>query len=310
MVECDNCKKTFNITVNAPNNLVYNASAKPATISTTEQGLNLEISYTGILNSGSSYISKNAPTNAGNYNATIVFNEVSATVNFTIERALLGNPVIKGKPYTGSNQVADVDGESTIYDVIKNAGGTNVGAYDVILKLKSTSNWRWVNSSTDELIVKFNIEQAVNAWVITPYIHNWHLGETPVIQNGRTKFGSEVVVEYRLKEGTTDEDYTTTQPEQVGEYYVRFTVPGTNNYSELTHVDEIKVTEYLGSGNIGAISTPKSKSPKNTPRGLPALAILGIVTLSVCAVFGVGIGIYDWVEKIKRDRKENKDKVK
>ncbi len=309
-VECDICKKAFDITVNAPQNAVYDSASKPATITTTEEGLNLEISYTGVLNSGSSYVSNNAPTNAGNYNATINFNGVSATVNFTIERALLGNPNIKGKPYTGSNQVAEVDLESTIYDVIRNNGGTNVGAYDVVLKLKSTSNWRWVNSSTDELIVKFNIEQANNSWVITPYIHNWHLGETPIIQNGRTKFGNEVVVEYRLKDGTTDNDYTTKQPEQTGEYYVRFTVPGTNNYLTLTHIEEIKVSEYLGSGNIGAISTPASKSPRNTPKGLPALAILGIVTLSVCAVFGLGIGIYHWVEKIKKDRKENKDKVR
>ena len=310
LAECKNCEKSFEIELKTPQNLIYDETSKTATISTRENISGLQIVYKGSLNSGHSYNSLTAPSSAGNYKAFVTFNDATAEVGFVIQKATAECPVIKEKIYNDREQIANIDTENNLFEVVENLGGINAGEYDVVLRLKNPANWKWENEDSDEIVLKFNIIQATNEWVIAPFIKNWNVGEEPVVQNGRPKFGQDVIVEYRPKDSSLESDYTTTKPQQVGEYFVRFKVEETANYSGLTYSRYIIVSESTDSGYVGSITTPTSRSPKNTPKGLPALAILGIVTLSVSAVFGIGIGIYHLVEKIKKDRKENKDKVK
>ena len=152
----------------------------------------------------------------------------------------------------------------------------------------------------------------VNTKTIVSYanIENWNIGETSTFQNERPKFGQNIIVEYCANTSTSEINYTTIQPKSVGEYLDRFTVEETINNLKLDYKTILVASESVDSGHIESRTNSTSRSPKDTPKGLSAFAILGIVTLSVCAVFGIGIGIYHLVEKIKKDRKENKNKVK
>lgn len=81
----------------------------------------------------------------------------TATKTFTINPASVTCPANAGsKTYNGQTQTASITAPAGS-SVKTNAGGKNVGAYDVVLSLTSTTNYKWSDNTTADKTIKFNI---------------------------------------------------------------------------------------------------------------------------------------------------------
>ena len=94
--------------------------------------------------------------NDANIDATFeVTDAVFAITKATVE--IPGNPA--SKTYNGSLQTAEV-AESALYTVESNAGGTNVGNYDVVVALADSANYSWSDNSVEDKTLTFSITPA------------------------------------------------------------------------------------------------------------------------------------------------------
>jgi len=156
-----------------------------------------------------------------------------------IEKATVIEPTIATKPYTGSEQTADVT-DTDLYTVVKNEGGTGVkenGCYDVVLELKDPANYKWSTTDNAQVTLQFKITRAENEWTVDPSITGWTYGEAAKAPVGEAKFG-EVSVEYS---GTTNGGAAyngVAAPTEAGSYTATFIVQETEDYKGLkTSVD-------------------------------------------------------------------------
>ena len=156
-----------------------------------------------------------------------------------IEKATVIEPTIATKPYTGSEQTADVT-DTDLYTVVKNEGGTGVkenGCYDVVLELKDPANYKWSTTDNAQVTLQFKITRAENEWTVDPSITGWTYGEAAKAPVGEAKFG-EVSVEYS---GTTNGGAAyngVATPTEAGSYTATFIVQETEDYKGLeTSVD-------------------------------------------------------------------------
>ena len=92
---------------------------------------------------------------------------VTRTVSVTVNKATVTVPTIAGKPYTGNPQTATVP-TSERYTVTANAGGTNVGDYNVVLMLTDSAKYKWSDSDDAEKTLTFSITKATPDDVTTP----------------------------------------------------------------------------------------------------------------------------------------------
>lgn len=246
--------KTFNINaadlddveVRQIGTLTYNGGdALTPTVSANAIAVNNQpITFTYCTEQNGTYGSLPSFTEAGTY--TVYYkatapNHNEATGSFTVivNKAIVTEPTIASKPYTGSAQTADIT-DTELYTVVKNDGGTGVkqnGYYDVVLELKDSANYKWSTTDNAQVTLQFAIKRAENEWEVTPYISGWTYGETANTPVGDAKFG-EVSVEYS---GTTNGGATyssTTAPTEAGSYKATFIVQETEDYSGLnTSVD-------------------------------------------------------------------------
>ena len=151
----------------------------------------------------------------------------------TIAKASVAIPTVSGKVYTGEPLTADItDGEH--YTVSGNNGGTEVGRYDVKLKLRDDANYYWEGNEKDvsEITVAFNISAAENKWTAEPSITGWTYGESANAPVYGAKFG-DVKIEYK-KASEPDSDYSASVPANAGNYNVRLSVAATDNFGGLT----------------------------------------------------------------------------
>lgn len=156
-----------------------------------------------------------------------------------IEKATVIEPTIATKPYTGSEQTADVT-DTDLYTVVKNEGGTGVkenGCYDVVLELKDPANYKWSTTDNAQVTLQFKITRAENEWTVDPSIIGRTYGEAAKAPVGEAKFG-EVSVEYS---GTTNGGAAyngVAAPTEAGSYTATFIVQETEDYKGLeTSVD-------------------------------------------------------------------------
>ena len=183
--------------------------------------------------------SASVPANAGDYNvrlsvaATDNFGALTKALDFTIAKASVAIPTVSGKVYTGENLTADIaDGEH--YTVSENNGGTEVGRYDVKLKLRDDANYYWEGNEKDVSVitVDFNISAAENKWTAEPSITGWTYGESANAPSYGAKFG-DVKIEYK-KASDADSAYSASVPANAGNYNVRLSVAATDNFGGLT----------------------------------------------------------------------------
>ena len=167
-------------------------------------------------------------TGQGNYSGAI-------SKNFTIAKQTVVLPTIASKTYNGELQTATV-ASSTLYDIVQNAGGVDVGQYDVKLRLVDSTNYAWSGATGADKIVKFAITKATNAWIAEPSISGWTYGQPASSPNmGLAKFG------------TTSVSYGASgsmPPSVPGGYTATFTVAGTENYTGLTKDVPFTITPY------------------------------------------------------------------
>ena len=199
---------------------------------------NVTVEYKKASEPDSAY-SASVPANAGNYNvrlsvaATDNFGGLTKALDFTIAKASVAIPTVSGKVYTGEPLTADIaDGEH--YTVSENNGGTEVGRYDVKLKLRDDANYYWKGNEKDVSVitVDFNISAAENSWTAEPSITGWTYGESANAPSYGAKFG-DVKIEYK-KASDADIAYTIAVPANAGDYNVRLSVAATDNFGALT----------------------------------------------------------------------------
>ena len=109
---------------------------------------------------------------------------------------------------------------------------TNVGKYRVVVKIEEDTNY---SSALDTK--EFTISKADNTWTNELTIKGWTYGETANKPSASAVFGT---VEYTYSE-SKDGAYVDTVPTNAGTYYVKATVEGTSNYTDLTS-DPVKFT--------------------------------------------------------------------
>lgn len=154
------------------------------------------------------------------------------------KKTKLDSPVIASKTYTGSNQTATV-GENEAYEVTVNAGGTNVGEYDVVLTLTDTKKYEWTTPDADDktkVTLKFAITKAANE-ITSLTLDDWAYGETPKTPTVTAKFGTAAFTYATSENG----EYTATVPSAVGKYWVKATVEGTDNYTAATKTAQFEI---------------------------------------------------------------------
>jgi len=175
-------------------------------------------------------VTGNAGTNAGTYEVTVKLNDTTnynwidgttedLTLYFEINPALVEKPEVMGTyTYTGEEQSANlsVEDEDGLYTVTGNAG-TNAGIYEVTVKLNDTTNYNWIDGTTEDLTLYFEINPA--------------LVEKPEVMGTYTYTGEEQSATLSVE----DEDgvYTVTgnAGTNVGIYEVTVKLNDTTNYN-------------------------------------------------------------------------------
>ena len=171
-----------------------------------------------------------------NDNYVLLLSDVAPV--YVIEKYAVMVPEIHGKEYNGTLQKADID-STDLYEVSVNDGGIEVGSYNVELTLRDATNYKWSGNDNVKAVVTFEISNELNFWFVEPTIIGWTYGDEANEPVYKSEFGR-AVIEYRLKDAT-DDDYTTTVPVNVGEYYVRVKIIGTDNYTGLSKTLEFSI---------------------------------------------------------------------
>lgn len=190
------------------------------------------------------------PTHAGTYLATV---QGSNNVNFVIvgepftqfvvdKKVLCGSKItIANQTYTELALEPVIDSAAFVaaysdelYDVLSHADFVNVGNHTVTLRLKDANNYKWQSVEVAEYDLTFTIDKANNELVNNIVIKGWIYGEYDSqvnLPNATVKFGQGAVT--FVYSDSIDGMYHSGAPitGDVGEYYVRVTVPATDNYN-------------------------------------------------------------------------------
>ena len=154
----------------------------------------------------------------------------AVTKTFPILKRPVAPPVIGTKAYNGRTQKATVPQDER-WAVVRNAGGINVGEYEVVLRLANTEDYRWkgMDENAAEWTGAFSITRANNGWSRIPGMTSWTYGETPAEPTmGQARYGA-VQVAYR-RQGAPVSAETAAKPTEPGKYVARFWVDATDNY--------------------------------------------------------------------------------
>jgi uncharacterized repeat protein (TIGR02543 family) len=134
---------------------------------------NGSVSFTYVEKESEEPESETVPTMPGNYVVYAYVEESGdyaygfAEAEFAIVKASVTAPTIASKTYNGEVQTAGVQ-TSNLYTVTTNAGGTNVGEYDVVLTLADPTNYKWTESDEVTKTLTFKITKAAAPTVTVP----------------------------------------------------------------------------------------------------------------------------------------------
>ncbi|MCG4470511.1 S-layer homology domain-containing protein, partial [Lawsonibacter sp. DFI.6.74] len=145
--EADGCpnKNGGSVAISA-SNAAYDRSAKAATVTASgdwkgDAANSIAVKYTG--RNGTDYNSAEAPTDAGNYTASITLDGVTASVEYTIDKATLTVTPNSGQsksygttpnPVLAYTSTGTVTGETAAFDgALSREAGEDVGQYDITL---------------------------------------------------------------------------------------------------------------------------------------------------------------------------------
>lgn len=186
---------------------------------------------------------------AGTYKVTFVLTDpannvwpdgsvTNLTYSWTIARLPIDKPPIPGdkdkKPgvfvYNGQ---ARVIATNSLYWVRQgDYQSSERGEYTAVLKLNG--NWCWKGSaaedrgSTEDYVIDWVIEQAPNEITLVK-LADWKLGESPKTPSCEAKFGANTAI-YEYGKSATGYEWEPDPPETNGVFYVRATIPPTENW--------------------------------------------------------------------------------
>ncbi len=156
------------------------------------------------------------------------------------KKTKLESPAIASTAYTGSVQIATVP-ENEGYTVETNAGGINVGDYEVVLTLTDSKKYEWANPDTNDktkVTLTFTITKATNE-ITALSLDGWAYGAQANEPTATAKFGTATFTYATSENGT----YTATVPIEAGNYWVKATVAGTTNYDEATKTAQFEISQ-------------------------------------------------------------------
>ena len=150
----------------------------------------------------------------------------------------LETPTIASQVYTGSKLTAVVP-QNDGYEIVSNEGGTDVGEYDVVLKLSDETNYEWVTPDSDDatkVTLKFAITKAPNQ-ITALSLEGWTYGEEPKMPVATALFGTPTFA----YGATADGSFVETVPTAAGSYFVKAKVVATANYDGAEKTAEFKI---------------------------------------------------------------------
>ena len=150
----------------------------------------------------------------------------------------LETPTIASKVYTGSKLTAVVP-QNDGYEIVFNEGGTDVGEYDVVLKLSDETNYEWATPDSDDatkVTLKFAITKAPNQ-ITALSLEGWTYGEEPKMPVATALFGTPTFAYGATADGT----FVETVPTAAGSYFVKAKVVATANYDGAEKTAEFKI---------------------------------------------------------------------
>ena len=161
-----------------------------------------------------------------------------AACDTTAEKTKLETPTVAAKVYTGSKLTATI-AESEGYTVVTNEGGTDVGEYDVVLKLSDETKYEWAKPDVDDatrVTLKFAVTKATNE-ITALALDGWTFGETANAPTAAAKFGTPIFT----YGATADGEFSEAVPTAAGNYFVKATVAATANYDGAEKTAEFKI---------------------------------------------------------------------
>ena len=161
-----------------------------------------------------------------------------AACDTTAEKTKLETPTVAAKVYTGSKLTATI-AESEGYTVVTNEGGTDVGEYDVVLKLSDETKYEWAKPDADDatrVTLKFAVTKASNE-ITALALDGWTFGETANTPTAAAKFGTPTFT----YGATADGEFSEAVPTAAGNYFVKATVAATANYDGAEKTAEFKI---------------------------------------------------------------------
>ena len=151
---------TVSVTGNATKQ--YDGGNVTLTAATPVSGVTYQWQKDGVAIEGATkatYTVKNV-ADSGSYTVKITDTEkktaVSSATAISITKKEVAVPTVESKTYNGTVLTADVTGTAD-YDVTKNDGGKNAGAYDVVLTLKDADNYKWADSEEAAKTIPFTV---------------------------------------------------------------------------------------------------------------------------------------------------------
>ena len=150
----------------------------------------------------------------------------------------LETPTIASQVYTGSKLTAVIP-QNDGYEIVSNEGGTDVGEYDVVLKLSDETNYKWATPDSDDatkVTLKFAITKAPNQ-ITALSLEGWTYGEEPKMPVATAQFGTPTFAYSATADGT----FVETVPTAAGSYFVKAKVVATANYDGAEKTAEFKI---------------------------------------------------------------------
>ena len=150
----------------------------------------------------------------------------------------LETPTVASQVYTGSKLTAVVP-QNDGYEIVFNEGGTDVGEYDVVLKLSDETKYEWATPDSDDatkVTLKFAITKAPNQ-ITALSLEGWTYGEEPKMPVATAQFGTPTFAYSATADGT----FIETVPTMAGNYFVKAKVVATANYDGAEKTAEFNI---------------------------------------------------------------------
>lgn len=154
------------------------------------------------------------------------------------QKIKLETPTVASQVYTGSKLTAVVP-QNDGYEIVFNEGGTDVGEYDVVLKLSDETKYEWATPDSDDatkVTLKFAITKAPNQ-ITALSLEGWTYGEEPKMPVAAAQFGTPTFAYSATADGT----FIETVPTMAGNYFVKAKVVATANYDGAEKTAEFNI---------------------------------------------------------------------